>query len=176
MSKTWGDGKPEVFEMATLPNTRPHHPDPHKNIWSGTFEYVAMYNRFIEEPEAAKNAAVVAAGLAQRKPLPQIEVQAKLGVKSKIPDPREMAPYRNALVVNEYQRENVLKGRHAGKTIRVVQWGMLNLKPTLLAAQEPGASVKLVLETFIDNEELVPELISDTLKEDFDLALSTDVP
>jgi len=33
-----GDGKPEVFEMATLPNTRPHHPDPHKNIWSGTFE------------------------------------------------------------------------------------------------------------------------------------------
>ena len=134
--------------MATLPNTRPHHPDPHKNIWYGTFEYVAMYNRFIEEPEAAKNAAVVAAGLAQR----------------------------NALVVNEYQRENVLKGRHAGKTLRVVQWGMLNLKPTPLAAQEPGASVKLVLETFIDHEELVPELISDTLKEDFDLALSTDVP
>ena len=45
----------------------------------------------------------------------------------------------------------------------------------LLAAQEPGTSVKLVLETFIDHDELVPELISDTLKEDFDLALYTDV-
>ena len=52
---------------------------------------------------------------------------------------------------------------------------MLDLKPTSLAAQEPGTSVKLVLENFADHEELVPELISDTLKEDFDLKLYTDV-
>jgi len=71
--------------------------------------------------------------------------------------------------------DKVLKGTYASKTIRVVQWGMLDLKPTPLAAQEPGTSVKLVLETFIDHDELVPELISDTLKEDFDLKLYTDV-
>ena len=218
LSKQWGDWNPEVFEMATLPDTKPHHvivsvaakrlafyldgkkvkeidpspasfievgpppmsfasyhPDPHKNIWRGTFEYVAMYNRFIEEPEAAKNVAAVAADLAQRTTLPQIEVQATLIGKSKIPDPREMAPYRNALIVNEYQVEQVLKGTYAGKTIRVAQWGMLDLKPTPLAALEPGASVKLVLENFADHEELVSELISDTLKEDFDLKLYTDV-
>ncbi len=69
----------------------------------------------------------------------------------------------------------VLKGTYAGKTIRVAQWGMLDLKPTPLAAQEPGTSVKLVLETFADHEELVQELISDTLKEDFELKLYTDV-
>ena len=75
-----------------------------------------------------------------------------------------------------YRRQGkVLKGTYAGKTIRVVQWGMLDLKPTPLAAREPGASVKLVLETFADHDELVPELISDTLKEDFDLKLYTDV-
>lgn len=211
LSKSWGDPKPEVFEMATLPDTKPHHviiswaekrlafyldgkkvkeidPSPThlimptpplrfaENAWRGQFEYLAFYNRFIEEDEAAKNAAVVAAELAQRKALPQIEMQATLIGKSKIPDPRQMAPYRNALIVNEYSVENVLKGTYAGKTIRVVQWGMLDLKPTPLAAQEPGASVKLVLETFIDHEELVPELISDTLKEDFDLTLYTDVP
>ncbi|HUT59835.1 MAG TPA: hypothetical protein VNA25_18465, partial [Phycisphaerae bacterium] len=145
------------------------------NNWRGTFEYLAFYNRFIEEAEAAKNAAVVAADLAKRTTLPRIEVQAKLVAKSKLPDPRQMAPYRNALIVNEYEVEKVLKGTYAGKTIRVVQWGMLDLKPTPLAAQEPGTSVKLVLETFADHDELVPELISDTLKEDFDLKLYTDV-
>jgi hypothetical protein len=145
------------------------------NAWRGTFEYVATYNRFIEESEAAKNAAAVAAELAQRKPLPQIEVQATLIAKSKIPDPNQIRPYRNALIVNEYSVDKVLKGTYAGKTIRVAQWGMLDLKPTPLAAQEPGASVKLVLESFADHDELVPELISDTLEENFDLTLHTDV-
>jgi hypothetical protein len=218
LSRQGGDAKPEVFEMATLPDTRPHHvivsyapkrlafyldgkkvkeldpspasiiavkpppmsfaahgPDPLKNTWRGTFEYVAMYSRFIEEPEAAKNAAVVTADLAKRKTLPRIEVQATLIAKSNVPDPKQMAPYRNALIVNEYSVDKVLKGTYAGKTIRVAQWGMLDLKPTPLAAQEPGTSVKLVLENFADHDELVPELISDTLKEDFDLKLYTDV-
>jgi hypothetical protein len=210
LSKTWGDPKPEVFEMATLPDAKPHHvivswaekrlafyldgkkvkeidPSPThllhntpplrfaENAWRGQFEYLAFYNRFIEEDEAAKNAAVVAAELAQRTTLPQIEVQATLIAKSKVPDPNQMAPYRHALIVNEYSVEQVLNGTYAGKTIRVAQWGMFNLKPTPLAAQEPGTSVKLVLETFIDHDELVPELISDTLKEDFDLTLYTDV-
>ena len=210
LSKKWGDSEPEVFEMAVLPDTKPHHlivsvaakrlafyldgkkvkeidPSPAsfiemgppmrfaENAWRGQFEYLAFYNRFIEEDEAAKNAAVVAAELAQRRALPQIEVQATLIGKSKIPDPRQMAPYRNALIVNEYSVDKVLNGTYAGKTIRVVQWGMRDLKPTPLAAQEPGTSVKLVLETFVDHDELVPELISDTLKEDFDLTLYTDV-
>jgi hypothetical protein len=35
--------------------------------------------------------------------------------------------------------------------------------------------VQLVLENFADHEELVSELISGTLKEDFDLKLYTDV-
>jgi hypothetical protein len=210
LSKQWGDGNPEVFEMATLPDTKPHHvivsiaakrlalyldgkkakeidPSPASfiemappmrfavNAWRGTFEHLAFYNRFIEEPEAAKNAAVVAAELAQRKTLPRIEVQATLIAKSKIPDPREMAPYRHALIVNEYSVDKVLNGTYAGKTIRVVQWGMLDLKPTPLAAQALGTSVNLVLETFEDHDELVPELIADTLKENFDLTLYTDV-
>ncbi|HUU70621.1 MAG TPA: hypothetical protein VM186_13915, partial [Planctomycetota bacterium] len=211
LSKSWGDPKPEVFEMATLPDTKPHHvivsvaakqlafyldgkkvqeidpspasfievgPPPMRlaeNAWRGQFEYLAFYNRFIEEDEAAKNAAVVAADLARRQALPQIEVQATLIGKSKIPDPRDIAPYRNVLIVNEYKVDAVLRGSYEQKTIRVAQWGMLDLKPTPLAAQEPGASVKLVLETFTDHDELVPELISDTLKENFDLTLYTDV-
>jgi len=102
-------------------------------------------------------------------------VQATLIAKSKVPDPKQMAPYRHALIVNEYSVDKVLKGTYTGKTLRVAQWGMLDLKPTPLAAQEPGTSVKLVLESFADHDELVPELISDTLKEDFDMKLYTDV-
>jgi hypothetical protein len=211
LSTQSGDGKPEVFEMAALPDTKPHHlivsiaakrlafyldgkkvkeidPSPAsfieagappmrlaENAWRGQFEYLAMYDRFIEEPEAAKNAAVVAADLATRKALPRIEVRATLIGMSKIPEPREITPYRNALVVNEYSVEKVLKGTYTGKTLRVAQWGMLDLKPTPLAALKPGTSVKLVLERFADHDELVPELISDTLKENFDLILYTDV-
>jgi len=80
-----------------------------QNAWRGQFEYLAFYNRFIEEDEAAKNAAVVAADLAKRTTLPRIEVQATLIGKSKIPDPRQMAPYRNALIVNEYSVDKVLR-------------------------------------------------------------------
>jgi hypothetical protein len=217
MSKQWGDLKPEVFEMASLPDTKPHHlivsvaakrlafyldgkkvkeidpspthlnmpvppmafaayhPDPHQNIWRGTFEFVAMYNRFLEEPEAAQNAAAVAARLAKRKTLPRIEVEAMLGAKSLLPAPGRIAPYRNVLMVNEYQVAKVLKGAYAGKTIRVAQWGMLDLQPTPLAAQAPGTRVKLVLERFTDHDELVPELIADTLEDNFELDLYTDV-
>ena len=169
-----------MFEIATLPDTKPHHvvvsiagkrlafyldgnkvkeidpspahlimlappfqlaahnPDPHKNQWRGTFEYLAMYNRFIEEPEAARNAAAVAADLAQRKALPRIELQAKLVAKSQIPAPAQMAPYRNALVVNEYQVQKVLKGAYTLKIIRVEQWGVIDLKQTPVAAQKQG--------------------------------------
>ena len=207
--KKHDDGKLEVFEMATLPDTKPHHviiswdekrlvcymdgkkvkeidPSPATlltqagssfapNGWRGTFEHVAMYNRFIEEPEAAKNAAVVAAAMAKRKALPRIEVQATLVAKSTLPDPGAVAPYRNVLVVYEYQVEKVLNGTYAGKTIRVAQWGMRDLKPTPLAAQTPGTSVKLLLETFTDHDELEPELISDTLKENVEMKLYTNV-
>ena len=95
--------------------------------------------------------------------------------KSQIPVPGQMSPYRNALVVNEYQVEMALKGTYTPKIIRVAQWGVSNLKPTPLAALKPGASVRLVLERFSDHDELASELISDTLEEDFELDLYTDV-
>ena len=171
------DPSPAVFMEVGAPPIQlaAHSPDCHKNIWRGTFEYLAMYNRFIEEPEAVKNAAAVAATLAQRKALPQIEVQATLVAQSKLLQPGDIAPYRNVLVVSEYHVDKVLKGTYVPKTIRVAQWGMIDLKPTPLAAQAPGTSGKLVLETFIDHDELESELISDTLEENFDLDLHTDV-
>jgi hypothetical protein len=70
--------------------------------------------------------------------------------------------------------KKVLKGKYRQKTIRVAQWGVLDLKPTSLAKQKPGTNVKLVLEKFSDRGELESELITDTLEEDFELDLFTD--
>jgi hypothetical protein len=119
MSRGHGVKERSVFEMATLPDTGPHHviiswtemrlacyldgkkvkeidPSPdhlvfftpplrfashnirEASCWRGKFDHVAMYSRFIEEDEAAKNAALVAAEMAKRQALPQIEVQATL--------------------------------------------------------------------------------------------------
>jgi len=115
-----GWANPQKFEVATLPDTKPHHvivtiakgpplrlvcyldgvkvkdidppspadlpisdcpmslahitthdaqgygPEDEANSWRGTFEYVAMYNRFIEQAEATANAAHVAADFAAR--------------------------------------------------------------------------------------------------------------
>jgi hypothetical protein len=112
LSKTWGDNKPEVFEMATLPDTKPHH----------VIVSIADKRLAFHQPEAAQNAAAVAASLTRRKTPPQIDLQ-----------------------------------------------------PTAMASQKPVASVKLVLERFSDHDELASELISDTLEENFDLDLHTDV-
>ena len=79
------------------------------------------------------------------------------------------------IVVNEYQVDAVLRGAYEQKTIRVAQWGMIDLKATPLAAQKAGTMVTMVLEKFIDHDELVPELISDTLEENFELDVYTDV-
>ena len=160
----------EVFDpLDFIAEITQHIPDPGMQI----IRYYGWHSNRMRGDRA--KAAVVAAELARRKALPQIEVQARLVAKSNVPDPGQMAPYHSALVVNEYEVEKVLKGAYAGKTIRVAQWGIIDLKPTPLAAQEPGASVKLVLEKFTDHDELVPELISDTLEENFDLNLYTDV-
>lgn len=206
LSKTWGDGNPNVFDVATLPDAQTHHliiscapkrlvcyldgkkvsevdPSPAfvfelspplrfvTNGWRGQLEGMAMYGRFIDEAEAAKNAAAYAAIIGARKLPPQIEVQAKLLEKSLVPKTNAIAPYRNALVVGEYEVEQVVKGRCATKRIRIARWAITDLRETPFAAEPIGTSTRFVLENFTDHPELVPELISDTLPDNDDLTL-----
>ena len=200
LSKQWGDLKPEVFEMATLPDTKPHHviiswaekrlacyldgkktketdPSPAhllmptppmrfaENAWRGQFEYLAFYNRFIEEPEAAKNAAVVAADLAKRKPMDHVVVDARLVAKTPAPEPKNMMPYRSALVVYEYAVQKVKDGKAIkdGQIVRVAHWGVRDLKKTPAAERAVGATVQLTLERFADHPELEAQFMRDDL-------------
>jgi hypothetical protein len=121
------------------------------------------------------------ARVSSRKVLPHIEVEAKLLAVSRIPELREIAPYRDALVINEFAVEKVLQvskdwnskeSINPGGKIRVAQWGMVDGVKTHLSQVKVGARCRLVLEVFTGHPERVEEMeISHSLTEDFDIPL-----
>ncbi|MGA2065655.1 MAG: PKD domain-containing protein [Thermoguttaceae bacterium] len=149
-----------------------------RHQWLGRIEGVAIYKRFLDAAEAAGNYAAYWKKVAARKAPPQIEVQARLRAMSRIPELRQIAPYRDALVVNEYDVEKVLRiarqWRFAGKVepgrkIRVAQWGLLDGVKTTLAEAKTGDECRLTLEAFANHPEKLDELeVSNSLEEDFE--------
>ena len=148
---------------------RPTYP-----VWRGSLEGVAVYSRAIGPEEAAKNFAAYDAIIKARPVPPRITVRGKLTAKSKIPKASDIAPYREALVVYEYEVEKVLAGKYGLKKIRVARWGLIDAKPAKLAYDAIGGSTALVVEPFADHPELEAEVTQDTLEEDFDLPLYVD--
>lgn len=152
-----------------------------RHQWSGKLEGVAIYKRFVTEGEAARNHAAFRKKLQARKVVPQVEVQARLRATSRIPDLRQIAPYRDALVINEFAIEKVLKtsrgwsfgpGIKPGQKVRVAQWGLVDGLTTDLARAKVGGSYRLVLEVFTGHPEKVDELeTSNSLAEDFEAPL-----
>ena len=143
--------------------------------WCGRLEGLAVYSGALNAEQAARNHAVTAKRLAAR-PVPvQIRLSVKLAAKSRIPAAAEIAPYRDTLVVNEYDVVRVTDGAYALPKIRVVQWGLLDTKATWLADAEVGRSFDLTLEALGDHPQLENEMTIDTLEEDFDLDLFVDV-
>ena len=139
--------------------------------WRGQVEGFAMYKRFVEEAEVARNFAAYGQKLAARKPIASVAVRAKLLAKSAVPSAADIAPYTRALVVCEYQVEEVTRGTLKEKVVRVARWGLMDSRPAPAAREEVGKSVSLTLESFTDHDELVSELLRDTLPEDFEQKL-----
>jgi hypothetical protein len=152
-----------------------------RHAWRGKIEGVAIYRRFVEAEEAKKNHAAIMARLKARKVLPQIELEGKLLATSRIPELREIAPYRDALVINEFAVGKVVKtspdwkfdGRiESGQRIRVAQWGMVDGIKTNLAQAKIGQTYRLVLEVLIGHPEKVEEIdTSNSLPEDFEVPI-----
>jgi hypothetical protein len=143
--------------------------------WCGQLEGIAAYSRALDAVQAARHFAVYAKRLAARPMAKQIQVSATLAAKTRLPTAAEIAPYRDALVVNEYDVVRVTQGQYALPTVRVVQWGLLDTKPTWVAGAVVGQTYDLVLEAFGDHPQLENEMIIDTLDEDFALDLFVDV-
>ena len=143
--------------------------------WRGKIEGVALYSRALSSEEAGANFAAYDAILKARPTTPRITLRGKLLAKTEVPDLKDIAPYRDALVVHEYEVEKILKGTYAPKKIRVARWGLLDARPSAVAREKPGESVALVVEPLKDHPQLEAAVLQNTLDENFDLDLYYDV-
>jgi hypothetical protein len=92
----------------------------------------------------------------------RIVIQARLAHAGPIPTPQSILPYRNALVVNEYEILSVVDGAHEPGRIRVAQWAIRDSQVLPNAQKRPGEEHRLVLELFDAHPELEGErLITD---------------
>ena len=158
-----GNWSPGDIHLSVAPNS--------KLKWPGGIEGVALYARYLDAGEVGQNYAAFAAKFQTRKVVPRVEVQATLLAITETPRPIEIAPYREALVVYEYEVEKVMKGTLKPGKIRVAHFGILNGKSVPVAQIKVGASSRLALEAFSDHPELESITLRDTLPEDFERKL-----
>ena len=84
----------------------------------------------------------------------RIVVEARLLENTKIPTPRSIAPYRQALLVNEYEVVKVLEGVYQEKRILVAHWVIRNGQVLTTADREKGSLLRLALEAYDEHQEL----------------------
>ncbi|MDA1191881.1 MAG: PKD domain-containing protein, partial [Candidatus Poribacteria bacterium] len=135
--------------------------------WHGSIEGVAIYNRALDANEARLNYENYQVIVNGRLPLPRVEVEGKLVARSDVPSLEQINPYREALVVYEYEVDKVFFGNPTVHKVRVAHWAILDGETQSVGNLKPGATAHLVLEPFEENPQLEQFYISDTL--DFDL-------
>jgi hypothetical protein len=92
----------------------------------------------------------------------RIVVQARLAHAGPIPTPQSILPYRNALIVNEYEILSVVEGRYEPRRIRIAQWAIRDSQVLPDAQKRVGDERRLVVELFDAHPELEGErLITD---------------
>jgi hypothetical protein len=92
----------------------------------------------------------------------RVAVQARLVHAGPIPTPQSILPYRNALVVNEYEIQSVVEGTLEPRRIRVAQWAIRDSRVIEGAQKRVGEERRLVVERYDAHPELEGErLITD---------------
>jgi predicted Zn-ribbon and HTH transcriptional regulator len=99
-----------------------------------------------------------------------LEVQARLIARSESPKPRDIAPYREALVVYEYEAADNDRGLLRGRRFRVAHWGLVNLHVQPVLQREIGSTVRLKLLPLAKAQKAQLVYRSDTLPVDYDVA------
>lgn len=146
-----------------------------RGSWSGKLEGIAIYRRAIGQKEARGKYALYRKKLLGRTPAKGGVVIGRLTAISPIPGIDDIAPYRRALVVYEYEVEAIKEGNFEEDNILVAHWGILDSRIVRKVQQKKaGALYTLELEAFEDHDELKSEYISNEI-EKFDLDLFLDV-
>jgi hypothetical protein len=131
--------------------------------WSGTLEGLAIYDRLLPPDEARENHRLYAAQRAARPAVPRLRLAARLAAKSHIPTLDEIAPYREALTVYEYEVERVLEGEYPHPRVRVAHWAILDGAERPPARAQVGMERRLVLEPFDRSPQLESVVVADDL-------------
>jgi hypothetical protein len=80
-----------------------------------------------------------------------------------IPPPASILPYRNGLVVNEYEIMDVIQGAYGGKEIRIAQWAIRDGRVLPEARRTTGTAFTLTVDRYDTHPELEGErLLSDS--------------
>ena len=122
--------------------------------WKGTLEGVAIFNRFMEPEEAARNALQYQHLLRGRMAAPQVRVRGELIAKSAMPTVEEIQPYRSALVVCRYRVKQVVSGELDEGDVFVVQWAILDDETQPIVDLPLGTEIDLLLESFDRNPQV----------------------
>jgi hypothetical protein len=143
--------------------------------WDGTIEGVAIYSRFMGPAEASANARAYLDLIAEREPVERIEIRGKLVGRSHVPTVGEIVPYREALVMYEYEVLEVLDGELGDEILRVAHWAILGGRLQSAAEREVGDEDRLALEPFDRNPQIENTYLSDTLELRLDVPVFFDV-
>jgi hypothetical protein len=136
-----------------------------KRPWAGHLEGIAIYTRALAPKEAEQEHAAFAKKLKGRKPVPRIEIRAKLLAKTKPPTFEDIAPYTQATTVYEYEVEKVVSGQCKEKKIRVAHHTLIDRKMLPASRAVIGKSYTLELEPIEAN----PQLDIDAPRDDLPL-------
>ena len=139
--------------------------------WAGRLEGVALYARWIGPEEAEQNHAAYRAEVESRNRPKPLAVKARLTKVSRTPTLEEINPYREALVVYEYEAVQPLNGAAAPTKIRAAHWAVLDGKKLDAAQWKTGTTREFRIEPFEANPQLEAYYISDTLELDVDIPL-----
>lgn len=162
---SWHDGA--VLSLGADPDGR--------YDFEGTIEGVAVYHRFLEPEEASAKAHAYLALVADRPAIERIRARARRVAASPSPTPEQIAPYREALVVHEYELQGKKRARLGGERIRVAHWAVLDGRVQPLPEPGKGGRLELRLERWEHHPRLESAYLADTLDPAPDVPLYLDV-
>jgi hypothetical protein len=135
--------------------TRNSGGDSHPDVWIDLARspYPRQPRGPIGPPQAAR-ATAAGAGAASAS---RAVVNVRLARAGTIPDPKAILPYRHALVVNEYEIVEVVRGEYREKSIPVAQWAIRDGRVLPDARRIAGAAFTLTVERYDAHPELEGE-------------------
>jgi len=163
--QVWSDGLPLVIG-ATQGGDRP---------WHGVVEGVALYGHFVSPDEARRNAIGYAVRREQRNAVEPLYVVVRRRALSRTPTPEEITPYREGLVVHEYDVLDVRRGELGEDRIRVAHYAVQSGVARDIAGPGIDPIVELELESFDENPQVQDIYQADDLELDLDVPLYLDI-